>query len=107
MKSGKKTVLKIILGMVAVFSLLNVSWYIWRMVKYDAYSKDMEKNVFVNFGLKPHDLYNFRWKNCKNRARTARSLQFRASGPTALKAGCTRSMPGKNWKKPHNSNSKK
>ncbi len=49
MKSGKKTVLKVILGILAVFSLLNVSWYIWRMVKYDAYCKGMEKTVFATW----------------------------------------------------------
>ena len=30
MKSEKKRILKVILGILAVFSLLNVSWYIWR-----------------------------------------------------------------------------
>ena len=41
---------------------------------------DMEKNVFVNFALKPHDFYNFRRKNCKKGVETGHSLQFRAVG---------------------------
>ena len=49
MKSGKKKVLKVILGILAVFSLLNVSWYIWRMVKYDAYCRGWEKNPFATW----------------------------------------------------------
>ena len=37
---------------------------------------DMEKNVFVNIALKPHDFYNFRWKSCKKGVKTGRFLQF-------------------------------
>ena len=49
MKSEKKRILKVILGILAVFSLLNVSWYIWRMVKYDAYCKGWKKNPFATW----------------------------------------------------------
>ncbi len=49
MKSGKKKAIKVILGMLAVFTVVNISWYIWRMVKYDAYCKGWEKNYFATW----------------------------------------------------------
>lgn len=46
MRSGKKTVLKAVLGILILFILINAGWYGWRMVKYGAYCKGMEKGFF-------------------------------------------------------------
>ncbi len=44
MKTGKKKVLKVILWVLALFLLANGIWFVWRAVKYGAYSKGMEKS---------------------------------------------------------------
>ena len=44
MKKTKKTVLKGILCLLALFLLFNVGWYVWRAVKYGAYAEGMEVN---------------------------------------------------------------
>ena len=49
MKTDRKTVLRWVLCILALFALANVGWYTWRMVKYDSYSKGMEKNVFATW----------------------------------------------------------
>ena len=46
MKTDRKKALRAVLGIVVIFILLNLSWYIWRAVKYSSYSKGMEKNYF-------------------------------------------------------------
>ena len=49
MNSVKKTILKVVLGILALFALINVSWYGWRMVKYGSYCKGWEKNSFATW----------------------------------------------------------
>ena len=46
MKTRKKTVFTAALCILALFVAMNTGWYVWRMVKYGAYSKGMEKNFF-------------------------------------------------------------
>ncbi len=49
MKSGKKIILKVILGIVVIFALINANWFGWRMVKYGSYCKGWEKNSFATW----------------------------------------------------------
>lgn len=49
MKSGKKTALKVALGILVLFILINACWYVWRMVKYGSYCKGWEKNYFATW----------------------------------------------------------
>ncbi len=44
MKKGRKTVLKVILCLLALVLLINAGWYVWRAVKYGAYARGMEVN---------------------------------------------------------------
>ena len=46
MNINKKTVFRVILCILAIFVLMNIGWCVWRMMKYGAYSKGMEKNFF-------------------------------------------------------------
>lgn len=43
---GRKITIRAFLLILVNFIVLNVVWYVWRMVKYDPYSKGMKKNVF-------------------------------------------------------------
>ncbi len=49
MKSGKKTILKAVLGLLALFALINASWYVWRSEKYGSYCKGWAKNLFATW----------------------------------------------------------
>ncbi|MCR5294163.1 MAG: hypothetical protein K6E30_03155 [Lachnospiraceae bacterium] len=49
MKNGKKRVLRIVFCILMIFILITAGWYVWRMVKYGAYSKGMEKNDFATW----------------------------------------------------------
>ena len=44
MKTGKKSALRIVLCIAAIFLLLNAGWYGWRTVRYGAFTKGMEQN---------------------------------------------------------------
>ena len=48
-KKVVKVVLKIILFILILFILLNIVWFSWRAIKYNKYSKGMEKNLFYSF----------------------------------------------------------
>ena len=56
MKTKKKTILRVALGLLALFLLVNVCWFTWRAVKYSPYSRGMEENVFSNWVV-PRYLY--------------------------------------------------
>ena len=45
-KIAKKTVWIVVICILSLFILINISWYIWRMVKYESYSTGMEENFF-------------------------------------------------------------
>lgn len=45
----KKIVMRVALCLLALFMLINVSWYVWRMMKYESYNTGMEKNVFASW----------------------------------------------------------
>lgn len=42
----KKIILRAIFCLLALFILLNISWYVWRAVKYGSYNAGMEENYF-------------------------------------------------------------
>lgn len=46
MRLGKKTVIRAVLCLLALFVLFNICWFVWRAEKYGAYSEGMEKNYF-------------------------------------------------------------
>ena len=46
MKAWKKTAIRVVLGLLALFLLVNLAWCVWRMAKYGTYSKGMEKTYF-------------------------------------------------------------
>ncbi|MBR3016873.1 MAG: hypothetical protein IKH57_07335 [Clostridia bacterium] len=47
MKKGKaKKILIVVLGILALFVLVNVGWFGWRLIKYKSFSKGMDKNIF-------------------------------------------------------------
>ena len=49
MKARKRAVLRAILCILALIIALNAGWYVWRMVKYGAYSRGMEENYFSSW----------------------------------------------------------
>ena len=49
MRVGKKKVIKIILCILLLFVMINACWYVWRMVKYDPFTKGMEKSEIPEF----------------------------------------------------------
>ena len=49
MKAGKKIALRAALCVLALFILINACWYVWRTVKYGAYTDGMEENVFSSW----------------------------------------------------------
>lgn len=64
MKSGKQKILRSILCILAVFIMINIVWYIWRMEKYGAYSKGMNRTVFATwivprYGCIDEDKYDY------------------------------------------------
>ena len=56
MKFAKKTVLKAVYIILALFLLFNACWYGWRMVKYGSYCKGWKKNPFSTW-LVPRYIY--------------------------------------------------
>ena len=46
-----KKFLKIILVILIVFILLNIVWFSWRAIKYNNYSKGMDKNKSYSFSV--------------------------------------------------------
>ena len=50
MKKGRtKKILKVVLGILALFVLANACWFGWRLIKYRSYSKGMDKNLFATW----------------------------------------------------------
>ena len=49
MRVGKKKVLKVIICILLLFVVINACWYVWRMVKYDPFTKVMEKSEIPEF----------------------------------------------------------
>lgn len=49
MRSGKRTALIVVLGILALFILINAGWFGWRMVKYGPYCKGWEKNYYATW----------------------------------------------------------
>lgn len=45
----KKIILRVILCLLALFILINLSWYVWRAVKYGFYNTGMEENYFATW----------------------------------------------------------
>lgn len=45
----KKIILRAILCLLALFILINISWYVWREVKYGSYNTGMEENYFATW----------------------------------------------------------
>lgn len=56
MSGGKRKAVRAVLCIVAVFLLINVCWYLWRMSRYGSYSRGMEENVFSSW-IVPRYLY--------------------------------------------------
>ena len=42
MKTGRKTMLRILLSLLLLFLVINAAWFSWRMVTYGAFSREME-----------------------------------------------------------------
>ena len=49
MRVVKKRVMRVALCLLALFLLINVSWYVWRVIKYELYNTGMEKSVFATW----------------------------------------------------------
>lgn len=49
MRVVKKIVMRVALCLLALFLLINVSWYVWRVIKYELYNTGMEKSVFATW----------------------------------------------------------
>lgn len=45
----KKNIVKILIGVVVIFCLINVIWYVVRAATYNRYSVDMKESVFSTF----------------------------------------------------------
>ena len=56
MSKVRKTAVKALLCTAALFILINLCWYVWRMNKYGAYSRGMDENYFSSW-IVPRYLY--------------------------------------------------
>ena len=56
MRKGRKTAVKALLCAAAVFILINVCWYVWRLTKYGPCSRGMDENAFSSW-IVPRYLY--------------------------------------------------
>ena len=57
MRKFRKATIKTVLCILFLFVFMNAVWYVWRMVKYDPYSREMEKNVFYTW-IVPRYIYS-------------------------------------------------